>query len=176
MAFLLQGPRDWKMAERIGEIFARSRSRIRSFSWGKRGLRKGSRSKGKFQIFKQTEKFSKPENSKVIPTEVVTECISLREGRRDFEAVRDNVEASLKKEDFLLEDIRRKLKDKVCWCLRKLKERQKFVRFFAVRGCLAATGCSWRRSSKAGNRPRGQNRGSQNWSGPIKAHREIGWT
>lgn len=44
--------------------------------------------------------------AKVIPMEVVTECLSLREGRREFEVVRDPVEHSLKREHHIIEEIR----------------------------------------------------------------------
>lgn len=56
--------------------------------------------------------------AKVIPVEVVTECLSIREGRRQFEVVRDEVENSLSKEKTLLQEIRLKLKDKV-WLFTK---------------------------------------------------------
>ncbi|XP_059088321.1 tektin-B1-like [Tigriopus californicus] len=48
-----------------------------------------------------------------IPLDVATECISLREGRREYEVVRDPVEHDLQKENQLIERIRIKLKD-VC--------------------------------------------------------------
>ena len=50
--------------------------------------------------------------AKAIPTEVVTECLSLREGRREFEVVRDPVEAALRKESNLILETKAKLKDK----------------------------------------------------------------
>ncbi len=48
----------------------------------------------------------------VIPAEVVTECLSIREGRREHEVVRDPVEHSLRRESDLIEQIRGKLKDR----------------------------------------------------------------
>ena len=56
--------------------------------------------------------------AKVIPTEMVTECIALREGRREFEVVKDSVEHSLRAEQQLLEEIRVKLK--VSWYILQL--------------------------------------------------------
>ncbi len=50
--------------------------------------------------------------AKVIPAEVVTECLSIREGRREHEVVRDPVEHSLRRESDLVEEIRTRLKDR----------------------------------------------------------------
>ena len=46
--------------------------------------------------------------AKLIPLDVVTECLSLREGRREFEVVRDPVEHSLRREQQLVQEIRDK--------------------------------------------------------------------
>ena len=46
--------------------------------------------------------------AKLIPLDVVTECLSLREGRREFEVVRDPVEHSLRREQQLIQEIREK--------------------------------------------------------------------
>ena len=46
--------------------------------------------------------------AKLIPLDVVTECLSLREGRREFEVVRDPVEHSLRREQQLVQEIREK--------------------------------------------------------------------
>lgn len=48
--------------------------------------------------------------AKAMPIDVATECLSLREGRREFEVVRDPVEHSLKAELKLLEQIKLQLK------------------------------------------------------------------
>ena len=53
-----------------------------------------------------------PSSPQVIPAEVVTECLSIREGRREHEVVRDPVEHSLRRESDLIEQIRGKLKDR----------------------------------------------------------------
>ena len=50
--------------------------------------------------------------AKALPSDVVTECISIREGRRQFEIVRDPVEHSLNSEAKLISQIRSLLKDK----------------------------------------------------------------
>ena len=48
--------------------------------------------------------------AKALPHDVVTECLSVREGRREYEVVRDPVESSLNNENHLIEKIRSQLK------------------------------------------------------------------
>lgn len=48
--------------------------------------------------------------AKALPHDVVTECLSIREGRRQYEVVRDPVEASLNNESHLIDKIRAQLK------------------------------------------------------------------
>ena len=48
--------------------------------------------------------------AKAMPHDVVTECLSIREGRREFEVVRDPVEHQLNNENLLIEKIRSQLK------------------------------------------------------------------
>lgn len=50
--------------------------------------------------------------AKALPSDVVTECLSIREARRQSEIVRDPVEASLNSEAKLISQIRHLLKDK----------------------------------------------------------------
>ena len=48
--------------------------------------------------------------AKALPHDVVTQCLSIREGRREYEVVRDPVEASLNNENHLIDKIRSQLK------------------------------------------------------------------
>lgn len=48
--------------------------------------------------------------AKAMPHDVVTQCLSTREGRRQYEVVRDPVEHSLNNENLLIEKIRSQLK------------------------------------------------------------------
>ena len=48
--------------------------------------------------------------AKAHPHDIVTQCLSIREGRREYEVVRDPVEASLNNENHLIDKIRSQLK------------------------------------------------------------------
>ncbi len=50
--------------------------------------------------------------AKAHPHDIVTQCLSIREGRREYEVVRDPVEASLNNENHLIDKIRSQLKVK----------------------------------------------------------------